>query len=144
MKKKTAQPPKRTCGECIHEYACGIWNLGSIRTHTDATNCTIYETAKMSAAYLIGKLDADVKINDDFETMLICAERYACGRQSYMPTLVIDYITPLLPKLSKRTLVVFERDIAGANGYGDEAIDKPYWMKFLADVRAALKERGKE
>lgn len=82
-----------------------------------------------------------VEITEDFESILVCAVRYACGRQTYMPSLVIDYITPLLPRLGTSTLAVFERDIAGANGYGDEKIDKPCWMRFLSDVRAELERR---
>ena len=79
-----------------------------------------------------------INIDDDFETILICAERYALGRMSYMPHLVIGYISPLLPSLSIRTLSVMERDIASADGYGDEKIDRPGWMKFLTAVRAEL------
>lgn len=30
-----------------------------------------------------------INLNDDFETILICAERYALGRQTYMPILII-------------------------------------------------------
>ena len=85
-----------------------------------------------------------ITIDDDFETILVCAERYAIGRQSYMPKLVIDYITPMLPKLSIRTLAVLERDVAQADDYGNETIDKPEWMKFLADVRKAKEERESE
>ena len=85
-----------------------------------------------------------ITIDDDFETILICAERYAIGRQSYMPKLVIDYITPMLPKLSIRTLAVLEMDVAQADGYGNETIDKPEWMKFLADVRKAKEARESE
>lgn len=102
----------------------------------------------ISADWLLGITTTDarqrVEISEDFETILICAERYACGRQSYMPSLVIDYITPLLPRLSERALAVFERDIAGADkfgGWGNEKIDKPCWMKFLADVRAERSKR---
>ena len=83
-----------------------------------------------------------IELNEDFETILICAERYALGRKSYMPSLVIGYITPLLPRLSKKTLAVLKNDIEGAGGWGDEKIDKPCWMKFLADVRAALAEQN--
>ena len=44
MPKKKQQPkPTRTCGQCIHEYACGMWNVGNLR-NTDATHCTNYET----------------------------------------------------------------------------------------------------
>lgn len=48
--------PVRKCGDCIHEYACAMWHIGSLR-NTDATNCTNYETVKMSAAYYLGYVD---------------------------------------------------------------------------------------
>ena len=41
-----------------------------------------------------------VEIDKNFETILLCAVRYAIGRQTYMPSMVIDYITPLLSHLS--------------------------------------------
>lgn len=49
--------------------------------------------------------------DDNFGTILNCAVRYTLGRQSYMPKLVIDYITPMLPYLSQKTLWCLERDI---------------------------------
>lgn len=42
--------------------------------------------------------------NDDFGAVLNCAVRYTLGRRTYMPGLVIDYIRPLLPFLSSKTL----------------------------------------
>lgn len=80
-------------------------------------------------------------LDEDFETILICAERYACGRRTYMPSLVVGYITPLLPKLTDNALRVLYLDIAGASDFGDESIDKPCWMKLLADVRAEIERR---
>ena len=85
-----------------------------------------------------------IEIDEDFETILICAERYAIGRRSYMPRLVIGYITPLLPSLSIRALAVLEKDISSADGYGDEKIDRPDWMKFLTAVRAELSRKRAE
>lgn len=85
-----------------------------------------------------------VEITEDFETILICAVRYACGRRTYMPSVVIEYIAPLIPQLSEKTLAVLERDIADAGkfgGYGDEYIDKPLWMKFLECIRAEIGKR---
>lgn len=84
-----------------------------------------------------------IELNEDFETILICAERYALGRKSYMPSLVIGYITPLLPRLSKKALSVMKNDLVtagayGEGGYGDEVIDKPLWLKFLSDIRKEL------
>ena len=85
-----------------------------------------------------------VGLDEDYESILTCAVRYACGRRTYMPSTVIRYIAPLLPQLSERTLTVLERDIADAGkfgGYGDEYIDKPLWMQFLADIRAEIGKR---
>ena len=83
-----------------------------------------------------------INFNDDFETVLICAERYALGRQTYMPKLVVDYITPLIPFLSNKTLGCLERDVSSSNNYGDENIDKPVWMMFLEQVRNQIEARS--
>lgn len=86
-----------------------------------------------------------VPITDDFETILICAVRYALGRQSYMPRLVIDYITPLLPELSERALAVMERDLSDPTCYyGDPIIDKPGWIRFLNEIKNERKKRENE
>lgn len=81
--------------------------------------------------------------DDDFGAVLTCAVRYAIGRQTYMPKLVIDYITPLLPYLNGKALWCFEKDVASPwmDNWGDEKIDKPEWMKFLSDVRAEIEGR---
>ena len=82
-----------------------------------------------------------VPIDEDFGTILICAVRYALGRQSYMPGLVQGYIRPMLPYLDKRTLLVIRRDIEKAamrpGGLGDEDIDRSAWMRFLEAVKEA-------
>lgn len=52
-----------------------------------------------------------VVISQDFETMLICALRYAIGRYTYMPSVTIEYIRYLIPQLSAKTLFVMKRDI---------------------------------
>lgn len=57
------------------------------------------------------KVHGMITITQDFETMLICAMRYAIGRGSYIPSIVIDYIRFLLPQLSLNTLFVMQRDI---------------------------------
>lgn len=83
--------------------------------------------------------------NDDFGAVLNCAVRYAIGRKTYMPGLVIDFIKPLIPYLSSKTLWCFDQDITDARwsgGYGDPRIDEPKWMQFREDVRAERKNRG--
>ena len=85
--------------------------------------------------------------DDFFGAVLNCAVRYACGRQTYMPSLVIDVIRPMLPILCNKTISVMERDIREAEkfgGYGNETIDKPMWMSFLAELQRVMKERGIE
>ena len=83
-----------------------------------------------------------VEINKDFETILLCAVRYAIGRKSYMPSMVIDYITPLLPYLSDNALRLIANEIteyeAYEGGLGDEMIDRPYWKQFLREIRLEI------
>ena len=53
---KKIRKPLKTCADCIHEFACSMWNIGYIH-EMDATNCVNYETVKDSASYLIGRMD---------------------------------------------------------------------------------------
>lgn len=78
---------------------------------------------------------------EDFELVLVCAVRYCIGRQTYMPSLVQGQIRPLLPELGFGTLNIMRNDIKSAGYWGDENIDKPAWMKFLADIEAELESR---
>ena len=64
-----------------------------------------------------------------------------------MPSLVIDFITPLIPDLSDKTLWCFDQDVTNAKwegGYGDPLIDEPMWMRFHESVRAERTRRGHE
>lgn len=84
--------------------------------------------------------------DDDFGAILNCAVRYSIGRQSYMPSLVIRYITPLLPHISKKTLEVFKQDYE--NKKADEEINgfpmfgnSTLWDKFYVNVCAEIERR---
>ena len=83
-----------------------------------------------------------VEINKNFETILLCAVRYAIGRRTYIPSLVIDYITPLLPYLSEDVLKLIANEIIEHDTYegslGDEMIDRPYWEQFLRKIRLEI------
>lgn len=89
-----------------------------------------------------------IDLQDDFfGTILNCAVRYAIGRETYMPGLVIDFITPLIPYLNDKTLWCFDQDVTDARwsgGYGHPDIDEPGWMKFHEAVRAERTRRGHE
>ena len=88
----------------------------------------------------------EIDLSDDyFGACLNCAVRYSLGRKTYMPSLVIDFITPLLPYLNSKTLWCFDQDVTNAKwdgGYGDPSIDEPKWMKFHEDVRTERTRRG--
>ena len=83
-----------------------------------------------------------IEIDKTFESILICAVRYAIGRQTYIPSMVIDYITPLLPYLSDNALRLIANEItehgAYEGGLGDEKIDRPYWKQFLRKIRLEI------
>lgn len=84
--------------------------------------------------------------DDNFGTVLNCAVRYAVGRRTYMPSIVIGYITPLLPQLSSKTLWCFDQDVTDAKytgGYGDPCDEKD-WLRFLEAVRTERTKRGEE
>ena len=86
-----------------------------------------------------------IEIDKTFESILICAVRYAIGRRTYIPSLVIDYITPLLPYLSEDVLTLIVDEIIGRYTYegalGDEMIDRPYWEQFLRKIRLEIGDR---
>ena len=87
-------------------------------------------------------------VDKDFETILLCAVRYAIGRQTYIPSRVIDYITPLLPYLSEDVLKLIADEIIGHYTYegalGDEKIDRPYWEQFLRKIRLEIGDRNEK
>ena len=99
---------------------------------------------------LRGKL-YHVPIDRDFEEMLIGAERYACGRRTYIVGDTIAYITPLLPYLSIHCLTVMQNDMkevfdmaerSGSRELLGDACDYSEWVKFRDSVNAEIKRRA--
>ena len=83
--------------------------------------------------------------DDDFGLILNCAVRYSMGRETYMPHAVMRFITPLLTKLTTKTLVCMDRDLDEPSvfgGLGHERIDAPAWRDFHAAVKQELERRG--
>jgi hypothetical protein len=88
-----------------------------------------------------------IEINEDFESLIICAERYACGRRTYMPGIVIGYIIPLISQLSYKALGVICNDIdiaSNRGGLGDVSIDAPLWIGLQERIVEELKRRKNE
>ena len=78
----------------------------------------------------------------DFGTICICAVRYALGRETYMLSLVQQFVIRNLNLIDGYSLAVMVRDVKEAPSYGNETIDKPGWMNFLAVLKKELKDRG--
>lgn len=75
--------------------------------------------------------------------VLNCAIRYALGRASYMPGLVMDEIRPMMENLTLKTLCCMDRDIGGwISDAGNQK--NPYWedwFGFLKLVREQINKR---
>ena len=83
----------------------------------------------------------EVKPNE-FEAIIVSAFRYAIGRQTYIPSIVAGFITPLLPELSDDCLTVICKGIEdkrmseGRNPLGHPQIDAPIWNNLYDDIMA--------
>ena len=80
-----------------------------------------------------------ITVTRDFELMMVCALRYSIGRESYMPSIAIDYIRYLIPMLSVNTLFILQRDITEEveryNRSGWDIFMKDEWLKLADDIR---------
>ena len=93
-------------------------------------------------------------IDKDLEHMLISAARYACGRRTYIVSVTVDYIMPILPELSDWCLSIMRKDLDDAFsayerseekfGLGDKC-DVAVWQKFAQAVSEEIgKRKGKK
>lgn len=77
-----------------------------------------------------------IKNDEDFGSVLVCAVRYALGRRTYMPSIVVGFIRPIAGELSIKTLTTIRNDIRTAKErgmLGDSNIDAPVWLDLLRD-----------
>jgi hypothetical protein len=82
--------------------------------------------------------------SSEFGAVLICAVRYAMGRETYMPSLITEFIAPILPYINLNTLECINRDLSNPatyGGFGHEKIDAPIWVRFHARVQNELNIR---
>ena len=78
--------------------------------------------------------------SSDFGALCTCAIRYCIGRRTYMPSLIVGYLTTIIPKLETRTLVVIATDIRGAANLDDDC-DAAVWNRFLSAVETEIEKR---
>lgn len=84
------------------------------------------------------------KNDENFGSVLICAIRYAMGRKTYMPSVVVDFIKPLVKNLDSKTLTVMANDIKSAddgNRLGDPTIDAPVWISLRETCLDEIQKR---
>ena len=86
-----------------------------------------------------------ITVTRDFELMIVCALRYSIGRESYMPSITIDYIRYLIPMLSANTLFVMQRDIRETiTNYGrikSKLYMEVEWIGLEAELRKEYKKK---
>ena len=97
----------------------------------------------------LGKLKY-VPLDRDFEQMLISAERYACGRMSYIVGTTVDYILSLLPHLSDWCISVMQNDMKSEFEMYERApdlknlgmdCDYRQWVRFREAIDAEMERR---
>lgn len=76
---------------------------------------------------------------EDYEHIVISAERYALGRMTYIVELTVNYIIQEIEdnKLSDQCLDIMRNDIKKARNYGMQC-DKEQWMKLLKRIEEVI------
>ena len=76
---------------------------------------------------------------EDYEHIVISAERYALGRMTYIVELTVNYIMQEMEddKLSDQCLEIMRNDIKKAKNYGMQC-DKEQWMKLLKRIEEVI------
>lgn len=97
----------------------------------------------------LGKLK-NVPLDRDLEQMIISAERYACGRMSYIVGTTVDYILSLLPHLSDWCIGVMQNDMKSEFDMYERApnlknlgmdCDYRQWVRFREALDAEMERR---
>lgn len=93
----------------------------------------------------MAKYKPKIELEDDlFGEMLNWAVRYSLGRMTYAPGDTIQFITPLLPYLSDKTLWCFDQDISDHKRHGKifgMDFDEEAWMRFWDKVKEEIGRR---
>lgn len=85
-------------------------------------------------------------LDDDFEQILISAERYALGRRTGIVSLTVRYIRGLIPNLTDSTLSILLRDMNEQKRLGKSFgmdFDEGEWMQLMHEIEKELGERKK-
>lgn len=91
-------------------------------------------------------MNEQVPLDDDFEQILISAERYALGRRTGIVSLTVRYIRCLIPRLSNKTLAILLRDMNEQKRLGKSFgldFDEAEWVQLMHEIESELGERKK-
>lgn len=92
---------------------------------------------------LTGVMPYEVEpINDDLETLLECAVRYALGRRTYVTGAISSIVCRWSPRLSDKALAIISKDISiyPEEMLGDH-MDKANWHRAEASVLKEIERR---
>lgn len=86
-----------------------------------------------------------VKLDNGFELMLGYAVRYALGRCTYAPAVIIEYIEPLLKEISLGGKILLKKDID--NYLEDSRVvgrfendNRKLWVMFANEIGKSIDE----
>lgn len=90
----------------------------------------------------------DIRLDDDFQLILISAVRYCFRRETYMPSTTVDFVRRHIDCIDDKTLVVMIRDIE--TEFSHQPLfgtmpEKPLWeafFKYLKQVQEERKTKG--
>ena len=91
-----------------------------------------------------------VRLDKDLEQMLIGAERYACGRRTYIVADTVNYLIAMMPYLSDWCLGVMRNDLESVFGMAErsgrkellgDACDYMDWSKFCDALAVEISKR---
>ena len=84
----------------------------------------------------------NIKLNgkiEDISAMLVCAERYALGRRTYIVDWTCEFIRNNLHLILEKDKKVMIRDIKQCENYGWDC-DKEDWMRLLKVLEDDINE----
>lgn len=104
----------------------------------DLYGCTLEDIVGYTPKCEFGRY---AEIDDTFEQMLISAERYAQGRQTYIVGMTAKFIKHLLPKLTDLCLKILADDLNKRPIPFVQSSDGQVWEGLLLEVESEIDAR---
>ena len=102
-------------------------------------------TEKGEKKYAVCPIDMfDIFKSDNFSCVVNSAVRYALGRNTYMPSVIKEFVLENITALSTKTLENMRRDIEEHAKDYPEMYQKALWETLLKEVVLELEKRNKK